>query len=661
MFWIDIENAGGDKLGSGPITSGIRWRYRQRLSRAGEWSLDVPLGEPKLSNATLGRFLHCYARNGGTVAWMGGGPLENSVVSLRTNTPPTLTLSGADPLRTFAWTTVNFAIDALHAPGSGHLVLANIVSAVPPWLFQVDGVVPEMSARFVHESALNALVSSCDKLGMMFRINPAERWKVFFRTTPDSSGLLATNLGDPVALENNPNACLITNIERQQSSWELVNRVRVYGAGDGEARLTLALATAWPDGSSVSGSYTVADIGGTNHIFVLDKATNTVRDTTSITAYGERHSAIAFKDIAPITPNDADMQAAANSLLLAAVSKLLSLSAPQEQYSLNVAGLRKPLLPGQYIRVLARKFMDGQPLIDINRQLLVLETETQIDTNGARVAGLTVSTSREYAKTDGEILMDQIQQIRAFESHPQIGPTENTLTYREDVDDDYGASFPFWLSSGTIQVNSVRLRFRLERLRSSVKAQGGSVTGTVDLPPHQHTVNIGDHDHGVVFQGDPNPTGNHPFARIVYLDVTDNPPQLYFEAAGGGADAVTSEEGGGSSPTSEAGGGGTIDLDISSAITTIYGVYEEPSPATPYGADDLAWTVNGEPVTETPQVISSGWYELDLTSYLTNPATLRPLDYANTVGVAVANPQDKRVRVTAQIELRTTIQSIAAT
>jgi hypothetical protein len=134
MFWIDIADAAGAKLGPGPIRSGIRWRYRQRLSRAGEWDLQLPLGEPKLQYATHKRHLHCYNKlRTGVTAWMGGGPLEDINVSWPSGGAQTLVLSGGDPLRMWAADTVNVAIDATTIPGSGQQVVDAIFAQMIDW------------------------------------------------------------------------------------------------------------------------------------------------------------------------------------------------------------------------------------------------------------------------------------------------------------------------------------------------------------------------------------------------------------------------------------------------------------------------------------------------------------------------------------------------
>lgn len=674
MFFVDILDSSGARVGAGPITSGIRWSYTQRLSRAGEWSLEVPLGEEKLAHTILKRGIHCYTRIGEGRRWQGGGPLENMVARKSGNGTWSLQLSGGDSLRELAATTVKFAVDFLATPPLGELVLNNIFATAPAWTFTLPATVPDLVARFVYETTLNALISTIEKMGLSFYLEPFDSSprNVVVIDAPTDSGIVATNIANPLEIERNLNACLITNIERQQSAWELVNSYTVFGAGDGEARFSLAAATEWPDGSSSAIPYTTIDLDGNAHTFEVNRTLSRLTDTASVATYGTYHQAVSFKDISPVYPTTEDTREAANALLLAAVTQLTTASRPQEQYSLSVAGLGRFVRPGQRIRVVARQVRDGSPIINIDKSLLILETSTEIDTNGARIVGLTVSTSRTFAKSDAELLADQIRRAEAYQAHPQTKPNENTLTYSAEVDADYDATFPFWLSRGTTTVNSVILRFHLDPFRSTAKAIGGEATGSVDIPDHTHTVNISAHDHDIedhqhFIQIVPQSGGgvddanvSHGFGSFSNLGYagSSGTRQIPTNTQDGG---TTTEDGGGSSPTSEDGGGQTgLTVDIANALTIEYGVFED-APANTYSVNDLDWFANEILVTAAPQAISGGFFELDVTGYMVDNLTGRPLAFNNTVRVAPKSTSstEQRVKVTAQIEIRSTVQSLA--
>jgi hypothetical protein len=695
IFWVDMEEADGTRLGPGPILSGVRWRYTQRLSRAGEWELEVPAGEPLLSYIGLKKYFHCYVMRKGARAWVGGGAIEEVRTALRGNSAPLLVFSGADILRELIADTLTFEITSdAAAPGAlGELVINTILGSLPAdWTYTLDGVTPDMTARFVDESILGALVAATAKSGQFFRLQPylSDGRALWVASIPSSSNVVATNVAEPLAIERNLNACLILEIEKLQSSWELVNRLIVYGAGDGEARLTMAAATQWPDGSSLASPYTLDDVVGNSHTLAFSSSFNTVEDTSSTGVYGTFTRPVKFKDIAPVTNSDADVTAAANVLVTAAVNELLSCALPQEHYSLRVAGLRKDVLPGQIIRVQARYVRDGVAPIDIDKDLIVLETQTEIDAGGARIVGLTVATTREFIKSDAEVLLQEVRQAVAMEAHPQMGPSENTISYREDIDDDYGAEFPFWLSNGTTLINSIVVRFKLDKLRSTVKSVAGTSTTTSSGGGTTATSSSGGGATPTSSSGGgstPTTTSYAPVNNHAHgLEITDSTPvgqALYYDSSVGlNANLGTGDEVGGatnlvtlplthdhdvtvpSHTHSVTVPAHTHDVtvpdhthSVTPTISAAYGIYEDPDPA--YGVADLAWEINGGAISDTPTSIGGGWYEFDLTEDVSDPDTFRPLDSDNTLAVAVGTPTDKRVRVTVQIEIRTVIQSIA--
>lgn len=682
MFWIDLSDPFGNIIGPGPLTSGIKWRYTHRLSRSGEWSLEVPANDPRLVYATALNSLNCYTSLGHGKAWMGGGEIQKRVLNMHEGQAPTMVLSGNDLLYELASTTLKFELDA-GSPYLGSGIYGQILNAARHlWLWNVTGTTPNLTARFVDESILNALTTITNKTGQMFRLSPPisflgtlePRFLLIFSTIEDS-GIVATNMADPVAIERNPSACLITSIERQEDATKLINKVKPYGSGTGQSRFNIASATTWPDGTPVSLLYRANDALGREHGFLVDLVQNWIADVDSLITYGARDGQIQYKEITPVTNGPADMAAAANTLVGAAVQFLLNASIPQEHYAIGVAGLRQQVFPGQSIRVVARQMRDGLTPINIDQQLIIQEVTTELDATGAHTVGLTVSTTREFAQTDAQILVAQIQNQLSYQAHPQMGPSDPVICYREDIDGDHGATFPFWISNATTQVNSVVLRFKLEQLRSTVKSVGGTATGSVTLPNHQHPVTVSNHTHDVhvsshshdiPLDGD---AASHGLARLVYFNPPDS--HLYYDATGGPAVGVTSSSGGSSTPTSASNGGQTVtsggggsasvSLDLANAISAVYGIYEDPTTA--YTVSDLDWALNLAVISTTPTAIGAGWYELDLTSLATDPITARPLASSNTLAVAVKSGSvvtHKNVRITAQIEIRKVIQSIAA-
>ena len=151
---------------------------------------------------------------------------------------------------------------------------------------------------------------------------------------------------------------------------------------------------------------------------------------------------------------------------------------------------------------------------------------------------------------------------------------------------------------------------------------------------------------------------------------------VYFAGVGTPPVGDLRTSGGGQINTSSTGSGHTHDVtvpahthdvtvpahthDVTAAISTEYGIYEDPGTA--YAATDLEFSINGGAWRSDQAGISgaSGWYALDITDEIVGLA-LRPLQVANSVAVRVkaASYADQKVQITAQIERRCVIQSIA--
>lgn len=670
-MYVDILNASNAKQGPGPITTAIRWRWTQKLSAAGSWDLSAPATDPRLEFATLKRQLHAYHWIGNERYWIGGGTLEKRQVALRGDDAATMSLSGNDVLFELARATVNLEIN-FDSPYIGAAMFDRIMLEAPAgWTVTVEGTTPNLIARFADESVLNAIVTICAKTGQMFRLDPEplfdgtvnfRRLKIF--STIADSGLLATNRAAPLAIERNVNACLIEDIDRLEDAGRLINRAIPYGAGTGQSRFTPYAANGWPDGSAISTPYEVVDFAGRTHRFSFDAGSSTVSDLTSIGEYGVYTSQVQFKEITPITDSTPDYIAASNALVRATVQWLLDVSQPQDHYSLSVVGLRKVVYPGQSIRVVAKQYREGRAPIDIDQDLIIQEVVNEVDVNGLRPVALTVATTREFAMTDAQIVAREIQKSLVYQAHPQTGPSENTFSYRDEIDDDFGADFPFWFSKGTTDINSVTARFTVGKLRSTVKSVGGTAEGTVDIPSHTHTVGVASHSHDIPDHEHRMAVANSGSGSAVTL-VSVGPDQFLATSGGGeiftnsDSGATTSDSSGGQTPTSSSGGGSSgLELNLANAISAVYGIYEDPSIA--YTVNELAWEVNGVLYIGIVAALSGGWYEMDLTDYIIDADTLRPQALNNVLSVSIPAlfQADKRARLNVQIELRSNIQSL---
>ena len=687
-IWLDIYDTSGNPVGPGPVAAVQSFKLAARLSAAGKWSAVL--------SALDARAMELIQPRRVALAWtwgeshgrqyLGGGPIHDIRVRLE-NDIPGLDISGGDLLYELAEATVGY--------GETSDAETTIRAAMPAgWTVVETNTLPVWATRYNYESVLAAWAHGAAAAGFHFRLAPSgstiRRLELF--TTLSASGVLATANASAPDIDRNPAACLIRKISERRSSWDIANRFYVFGAGQWDAQLTCQYATLWPDGSATSGGYT----DGAGNTWTLNRAANRLDCTSSQATYGVIARRVDIKDISPLSNSTADLQAAARALLRAAINGVAPALAPQYEYDLEVAGLRQALRPGDTLRVDCVRYVDGERPIDIRRMLNVLEVQTAFDDDGVRIDGLVVSTDTTLQASDVSIVAGAIQAQAAIANLPQPGASLDTIAYTEPLDDDATADCPFWLGPEVTTVSQAILRYRVDPLRSTAKAIGGSASGTVDLPDHTHgvttnnhthsvtiashthSVTIASHTHGVTIYGMNDPTSNG-LARLVYFEPDNNRFTAAFgdsndegtTTSSGGSSTPTTSSGGSSTPTSSSGGGESVtsasggaavgvEVDISSALTLEYGIYEEAGIAT-YAYSDIEWLVNGTLVTASPTSLGGGWYQLDITSLIVDTDGLRPAAASNvaTVRVKTASKVGKTVQVKAQIQLRTWIQAIS--
>lgn len=649
-MWLDVQ-VGTTTTGAGPVVQLASFSAAERLNQAGTWSALVPATDDRAVDLLQPRrTVLAWSMIDGVKRFLGGGVIDSLRVRLGPDGAPMLEVSGQDLLEEFNRAPVGDV--SIEQPGSYDL--ADYIAAGLPASWSggtLTGTPPSFVARFVYDTFLGGLSALADKFPIWFRRSTSSgnpRNLDIYLTLPSTVALYAVANADPVAIEENAAMCLITEISEERRANDLVYSAIVFGAGNGDARLTMALATQWPNGGALSGTYAHAS-GAT---FEFDGASNAILNTTApLLTHGILQRALAWKDIAPISNNTADLQAAANTLVAAACQYLVNHRLPVTTYTLSVVGVRQEIKPGDLVRVTARRFVDGETPINIDANLRVLEVRTEMDANGLRTTGLTVAAVDRWPESDNDALVQDIRQSQVMESLPQMGPSVDTISYREPIDDDYSGDLRFWLGDETTTVNQVLVRFRVDPFRSTAKTVGGTLSGTVDIPSHTHTTP--NHTHSFRISGGLAPT--YPIG----FGAAGTAGGLYHNASGSNFDYPTKDGQGGA--TSASGGGQTgLALDLSSALSLQYGIYEDSAGNT-YAASDLEWLVNGSAASETPASTSGGWYELDITPDVVTADGLRPAQAANavTVRVKTASKTGKRCQVTAQIERRTVIQAIA--
>ena len=107
LFFIDIEDDSGNKLGDGPVFTATEWRHVARLSRAGAISFSLPASDPRAALIQTKRVARCRTVVNGSVVDVGAGIID-SVTLQEGGIETLLTVEGDDLLRELTYRPVLF-------------------------------------------------------------------------------------------------------------------------------------------------------------------------------------------------------------------------------------------------------------------------------------------------------------------------------------------------------------------------------------------------------------------------------------------------------------------------------------------------------------------------------------------------------------------------
>lgn len=634
---------------TGVIASGRKWRNTDRLNRAGTFSFSMPLNDPKSDLIQGKRTAIGYLVVGGVRKFIGGGVIDERQVRVETGRNGfELSVGGDNQLRELTNRSVGFLTLDDGAGGGVATALADIMAFAPSgWSFDTvngyntTGV--DVYGSFAGELVLDALIKVAEKFGQHFRLG-ADRKLVWLRATTPTSGVRAVQSLGPEA-DGDASVCLIRSFALIRKTFDLVTRVYPFGAGNGNARLTMLAST-------------VAEPSG----YTLDKTNNYLEKDAATAQYGLIERYVAFKDIRPISNTTPDVQSAADALYTAAKTYLDQNCVEQATYDLNVAGLNKIVYPGETIHVSYRDYKDGYKALDVDEDLVILETTTEISDADVRTVNCKVSNLAKWDGDDASLVSQQIGESRVFEAHDQLSASVDTLTYRDEMDNAKGASFRFWLGDEYASIQRAVMRFRIQPLRSTVKSVADSSTSTASGGGSTQSSTSG---------GGQTATGGSHLHNTEVINMAPNVTDIGWAESGGFVNPVSN---GGPSANAifQVGVNSSHDHAISSHahnveipshthsitpnLTMQYGIFEESAGNT-LALANLAIKLNGgADMNSSVADIGNGWYALDITDALTD-AAFRPTQENNEIAITTSTA--KTARIEAQITVRGVVQAVA--
>jgi len=635
---IDVESAPGVVTGPGPITEIQSFRTVNRLNQAGSWTMTLPATEPQADLLTAQATVMGHVIINGVKTFLGGGAIDNMRKRVDNTGRLLLTAGGVGLLGEFS----REALDTLILDDTGSQNLIDLAALKPTgWAVSMIGTSADFQRVFVNETQLAAWVAIAKQMGHSFTlktVTSVERTLVYYVDLPTTIALHCVMNLNALEAEDNPDLATIVSIEDVSSSYEILNRAYVYGAGSGENQITMAAATVWPDDTTdITDPYTAPS--GDEYFF--DLATNRITNADSFARLGDqlRSKRLQFPDITLLENSDLGLEIAANTLVKAAVAQLERQRSPQTVYRFKLADLRQRIYPGDLIHIEARRYINGVRVVDIDDEVYVLSVTDNLDNNGVWTADVEASDVPAWPEDTVTQLVQQAQTALVQQAHPQLTGNIDTTTHREILVGGGLTQFYVFLADEAALINSVVLRYFTGPLELPFDNGGGTyntvITGAVDvvLDPTLITGNV------------PNDT-----------DSVTTP------AAGVGHQHPHSHQHGSHTHT-----------QADPHFHDIAWGYITKDLAETYTVSQIEFNINGEDSGATyragSHLVGSGWsewYELDITDLVRNAATHRP----ETEGTPItsfyieARPKPaagsaKMCLITAQVQVRTGIRQVA--
>lgn len=661
-FWIDVENAAGIKQGDGPIISAEYWESVVRLDRAGTFSFSMPASDNRAAIVQPKLVARCYARVQDNVTEIGAGIIDKITLTIGAQGQTMLVVSGDDLLRELTWRSVGF-LELTDGAGNGVTnALYQVMQCAPGWsLSYYPSTENNVYAKFAGETVLSALIKIAADKGEHFRIGTG-RSVAWLRKDLTSSGIRAIQGGEPTAIDGNKDVCIVVNLQEERDTYQICSRIYPYGSGVGDARLTLAATSM------------TAPMG-----YTLDKANNYLMKNNTEESYGRIEQYMSFKNIAPISNTDADLQAAANKLFGAALTYLEKHKQPEKFYTMEVAKVDRLIHPGETVRVVVKKIVDEYDVVDIDADLYVLEVRNRIDGSGIRTTGMQVATVDRWNESDDALIVSSMDETRVMESYPQLNACSYYETFYDAIDGTTNLEFPVMLGAEVVNVNEVRLFFKLAPLESTAKSVvaqsstsssggGSTVTSTSGGSSTQTSSSAG--------QSTPTTTsGDSYHSHAIALQSGDSGGAVYHQGgrlytAGGGTVAANFTNISHTHTVSVPSHNHSVTIPshthnatiashthtLTPSVSMEYGVYRDTTSYVP-SLSEITVQIGYATVYPVISDFSSEWYEVDLTAHVSNAQTFRPISNVNTIRISCLD--GKRAHVFGKVRVRTVIQAIA--
>jgi hypothetical protein len=363
---VDVyDPTGSSRLGPGPVLTCTSATVRRRLDGAGSLNLSGNLTDPRAGDLLQPeRQVRVWIDSPDGMRDFARGVILDVRRNINARTFE-LSIDCADVLDAIARRTVRNGRQYVNQTLSS--IATDLIALVPGWTASVEsGISANLhSARFTGTNVFKALLRLAEERGYHLRGGSGSSNVVEIGAFGTDSGLTFTNLqGTGQGILTNTDLVLIESLDVAESSRTVGNWIIGYGAGEGQAALTLRDSTR----TTPYTINTVTDNGQT--LYYLE-------DAASIAEYGQKEKVVVFKNIAPVTNTVAAKEAAANALYDAMTAWLQRNKDTVTSYRVRGVKVDQTIRPGDKIRLWYKGMVqrDGvdYTFLDVNDLFWVLE------------------------------------------------------------------------------------------------------------------------------------------------------------------------------------------------------------------------------------------------------------------------------------------------
>jgi hypothetical protein len=650
---LKVEDAAGNTLGGGLVfaqSAGIT----ETLDGAGSWSATFPLSDERARTLLTNERRVTVYLDGVEV---GGGIIRNVEVKVRENSRE-LVVSGPDLLNELQ--RVSTLRGRTYDNTAIGTVVSSLVGLASGWSASVTGLSGvNVHLRFDGQSVLKSIGAVAEAQGVHFRKGTGRVVEV--GAFGGDSGLWALAAAGP---ESNRNAqlVLIEDLRVVDDSSEVVNWIIPLGGGGG-GDAAMSLKAAYDAGTRTTGlgfDYDIQTMTGPD-----GRTLYYLRDTSSISSYGQIEAVRVYSQIRPLSNNDTDLQRGSEALYDIAAVDLGRVSQPLQTLSLSVrpaVGTDMSVIkPGNKLRVAYQGVVETAggtyTWLDVDADYWIMEVRKSVNLGGVGYT-LKVASVDRVAMDAVETVVGALEQI----SVNGVTVAQNFDTYRytfaELMDSSNDATIPLNITSETREVTRVLLRLQTRPFRataSSAASGGGSTETSAGGGSISQSSGIGGANHNHIigsYQSTTNPPGSATYKRYQINLVGGVVADVYWQTATTDT-FVTSGVTADHSHTITV-GSHTHQITIPSHTHALnYGINQDTS--YPSG---VTVTING---VDRTSALGGPWgtggaidEELDITEYINAAATLRQ---EHTIVIGCSGGQGVAV---GQLAVQQTVASVDA-